>query len=375
MRSAFPLPRNLGALIALLILAVLPAMANATSGTPQPPTNYLSSFSTWPPEPNALEPLSLTMFGAYPYGCGYLAFAAVMSPDHIAIHLTQQAPCPDTSRISHWDQSLGLGTPTVGHHDIHVALTVDGDPLYGGATHVYDEVIAIDVAAEPPPPPAPTPHEYGSWLLRGLSGYSTQPASPTYVEPTTLILWGWAPYFCGQVSNAQVIDAGHVTLTIEPGPACSDTTQTWSQSFALGMLPVGPHTVHIDLTIVGDDSSYQYPRQASFDFWVSDTVSSPPPPPPPPIDSLTTSHPNPFAEETQFSVVMTRDAMGEVSIFDVSGRKVALLHRGLLTEGKHDFTWNGRRDDGTSVQRGLYFYRLATPGRVVTRKVVLTAGI
>jgi len=37
----------------------------------------------------------------------------------------------------------------------------------------------------------------------------------------------------------------------------------------------------------------------------------------------------------------------------------------------HSVTWDGRNTRGESVGSGIYFYRLSTPMRTLTRKMVL----
>lgn len=48
----------------------------------------------------------------------------------------------------------------------------------------------------------------------------------------------------------------------------------------------------------------------------------------------------------------------DVSVFDISGRKVATLARGSFDAGTHSRTWNGLDDAGRVVSSGMYFYRL-----------------
>ena len=58
-------------------------------------------------------------------------------------------------------------------------------------------------------------------------------------------------------------------------------------------------------------------------------------------------------------------------MFDLSGRRVATVFRGLMPAGTSQLAWNGRRMDGRRAPGGIYFTRLTLPDRVVTRRVVL----
>jgi hypothetical protein len=62
----------------------------------------------------------------------------------------------------------------------------------------------------------------------------------------------------------------------------------------------------------------------------------------------------------------------EVALFDLRGRRVALLHDGPLTgAGPHGFSWDGRDDQGRGVASGVYLARAVADGRPLTGKVVL----
>ena len=59
-------------------------------------------------------------------------------------------------------------------------------------------------------------------------------------------------------------------------------------------------------------------------------------------------------------------------IFDSSGRSVRTLIDGELGATVHEVTWDGQNEDGQAVGSGVYVYRLETPSRVLSRKMVLT---
>ncbi len=71
-------------------------------------------------------------------------------------------------------------------------------------------------------------------------------------------------------------------------------------------------------------------------------------------------------------VLSDRQPAVELSIFDLSGRRVASLVRGALPAGQHTQEWNLRTDQGERVRAGLYFARLdAGPFHQTCRLVVL----
>jgi subtilisin-like proprotein convertase family protein len=87
--------------------------------------------------------------------------------------------------------------------------------------------------------------------------------------------------------------------------------------------------------------------------------------------ALWANHPNPASPETviRFDLPVRDDV--ELSIFDVTGRRVATLLSGSKQAGSHTTVWSGRNDAGQSVAGGLYFYRLRTSERTLTRKMTL----
>jgi gingipain R len=82
------------------------------------------------------------------------------------------------------------------------------------------------------------------------------------------------------------------------------------------------------------------------------------------------NEPNPFARTTTISLALDRESRVRVDIYDVAGRKIRALEDGVLAAGAHRLTWDGRTDGGTQAASGTYFYRLVTPDRTETRRMV-----
>jgi hypothetical protein len=60
-----------------------------------------------------------------------------------------------------------------------------------------------------------------------------------------------------------------------------------------------------------------------------------------------------------------------VEVFEVTGRRVAVLLEGPLTAGLHRLRWGGISSSGQRVAPGTYFMRAEVPGFRTTRKLVL----
>jgi len=81
--------------------------------------------------------------------------------------------------------------------------------------------------------------------------------------------------------------------------------------------------------------------------------------------------PNPFNPEVRIDFALSTGQRVELGVFDLAGRRVAVLATGEAAAGSHTATWNGRDEDGRAVGAGTYVVRLATAGGVGTRKVTL----
>src|SRR5258708_18394974 len=71
--------------------------------------------------------------------------------------------------------------------------------------------------------------------------------------------------------------------------------------------------------------------------------------------ALSAPRPNPFRSEAQFGLTLAGDAAVDVSVHDLDVRQVATVYRGDLGAGAHEFSWRGRRTDGSATRSGLYF--------------------
>ncbi len=69
--------------------------------------------------------------------------------------------------------------------------------------------------------------------------------------------------------------------------------------------------------------------------------------------------------QANLSFALPEDAFVDISVFDVSGRRVSTIERAQLGQGVHERSWNM---DGLS--NGMYFVRMNVGGAVLTRTVV-----
>lgn len=96
-----------------------------------------------------------------------------------------------------------------------------------------------------------------------------------------------------------------------------------------------------------------------------------------PIDAAThvwlaPSAPNPFTEETRVAYTLPDRGHVRLAVFDVAGRRVAVLADEVQNAGQHSQTWDARESRGARLSAGVYFVRLEFGGRVESRNMVLT---
>ena len=83
------------------------------------------------------------------------------------------------------------------------------------------------------------------------------------------------------------------------------------------------------------------------------------------------SRPNPVNGQAAIRYDLPRTGQVDLSIFDVTGRKVATLVSGIVPAGRHEAIWHGRDDAGREVASGLYWYRLTAGGNALNRKLLV----
>jgi hypothetical protein len=84
--------------------------------------------------------------------------------------------------------------------------------------------------------------------------------------------------------------------------------------------------------------------------------------------------PNPFSNETRFTLALDRNASVDVSVYDLRGRRVASVFQGELGAGGHALAWPGRSADGSAAPNGIYFIRVQIGRERLVRRVILLGG-
>ena len=81
--------------------------------------------------------------------------------------------------------------------------------------------------------------------------------------------------------------------------------------------------------------------------------------------------PNPFSNAIQLAYTLPERGHVRLTIYDLSGRQVAVLADGIEESGPHAKAWSGRGANGIYLSGGVYFARLEFAGQMEARKIVL----
>lgn len=112
------------------------------------------------------------------------------------------------------------------------------------------------------------------------------------------------------------------------------------------------------------NSSDHLPVIADFDFGVVNSVSEFNPSEL--SYNLFQNYPNPFNPITtiQFEIPYETDA--SLAVYDILGRKVSILHEGIISAGRHELEFNA-----SELPSGIYLYRLVAEDYIHSRKLLL----
>jgi photosystem II stability/assembly factor-like uncharacterized protein len=91
----------------------------------------------------------------------------------------------------------------------------------------------------------------------------------------------------------------------------------------------------------------------------------------PPGFALLQNYPNPFNAGTVLSYSLNAPASVEIAVYDVSGRRVALIERSSRGQGEYRRVWDGSDEGGRRLASGVYFLRLRAGEAEAVRKIVI----
>lgn len=86
------------------------------------------------------------------------------------------------------------------------------------------------------------------------------------------------------------------------------------------------------------------------------------------------NYPNPFSSEegTNFEYFVKFEGNVRLTVSNSMGQMVKILVDQPLSEGSHSIYWNGKDENGNSVESGVYLYQLITNGQTFSKIMVIT---
>ncbi len=84
------------------------------------------------------------------------------------------------------------------------------------------------------------------------------------------------------------------------------------------------------------------------------------------------TNPNPFNSSCNIYVNAhkTYDNI-DISIYDIYGRRVHILHSGKLESGNNEFVWNGMDEYNNRCPSGIYFVRVTLDTKTISKRIIL----
>jgi|GEM_PF-4331858 len=83
------------------------------------------------------------------------------------------------------------------------------------------------------------------------------------------------------------------------------------------------------------------------------------------------AYPNPFNPKTHVYFTLSRTQHVKLSVFDITGKRVAELADGVFNAGRFPVSWNGTDTTGRPVASGTYFVHMRTEEGIQTSKMML----
>jgi hypothetical protein len=152
-------------------------------------------------------------------------------------------------------------------------------------------------------------------------------------------------YIADGNSGLQIINVSDPNYPIFAGNY--DTPRSASAVYVLG-----------DHIYVADDSSLQILRFNSIGIGGEASL--------PKDISIAQNYPNPFNAQTIIQYTLPEQSMVSIDIFDILGRKIAMLAEGIKPEGEYQAIWDASRKSS-----GIYFYKIRVGDKAETKKMVL----
>jgi len=95
------------------------------------------------------------------------------------------------------------------------------------------------------------------------------------------------------------------------------------------------------------------------------------PTPTPTHFQLRQNYPNPFNPTTEIQYQIPKQAYVTLQVYDLKGNLIKTLAGNVHQPGLYRVIWNGKNEQGTAVASGIYLYKLSSPEKTLSNKMIL----
>jgi len=131
--------------------------------------------------------------------------------------------------------------------------------------------------------------------------------------------------------------------------------------------PTPPGTLHGRIRVV-DASDYRETSESTGNFSILPLVGVEPRGAK--FVAFSLAYPNPARGAVRFDLQLPEGGPAAVEVFDLAGRRVQTLARGVQAPGIHRLVWDGTAAGGGVTPNGIYFVRARSNGFEAVRRVV-----
>ncbi|MFA7057560.1 MAG: FlgD immunoglobulin-like domain containing protein [Candidatus Cloacimonadales bacterium] len=82
------------------------------------------------------------------------------------------------------------------------------------------------------------------------------------------------------------------------------------------------------------------------------------------------SYPNPFSTMSTIQIQTKRSENIDVAVYNLKGQLIKTIANKEFSTGTHDFKWDGNDQNGNRCSSGVYFFRIITPEKVISKKMI-----
>jgi len=85
---------------------------------------------------------------------------------------------------------------------------------------------------------------------------------------------------------------------------------------------------------------------------------------------LSQNYPNPFNPVTVIEFSVAKESKVKIEVFNILGEKVKTIYNNYTQPGNYKVQFDSTNDSGNKIPSGVYFYRISTPEKSITKKMI-----